>query len=448
MYRNSNLQLIALFTILGGVVALSATGCELIASVDRTKIPGAGGSPSTGATGGSGGAMGGMGGDAGSGGAMCVAANCPVGTTCAPAACVNMACGFMNAADLTPCTTTTAMPGFCDMGMCVPESCMDMMQNGDETDVDCGGTMCGGCPFMDNCLVDGDCDSNNCVGGGAGGAGGGGSGGAGVGTCDVCTNGGCPAMQFCDLTQALDINKICQPAKVNGIACTSQTGECVSTFCADGVCCDAACGTNPNCTACNLMGSMGTCTNQPVTDPEMACTFNQSTCAAADCNTMGACDFLTTGTCATSCTGNLLTTSTCNSMGMCAAGSAVACAGGYTCQSGTACNTMCSSNAQCVTSTHFCNTMTSMCQPRKAVGQACLNMPLECLNDQCVDTYCCNTTCAGLCVSCNSIHTTMMAADNGTCLPIAANTDPQGDCMTPTCCDGMMPPMCSGNMCP
>ena len=42
-------------------------------------------------------------------------------------------------------------------------SCSDGQQNQDETDVDCGGAVCGGCQISGRCLVDNDCASQTCV---------------------------------------------------------------------------------------------------------------------------------------------------------------------------------------------------------------------------------------------------------------------------------------------
>jgi RHS repeat-associated protein len=44
-----------------------------------------------------------------------------------------------------------------------------------------------------------------------------------------------------------------------GTACTSGA-QCITGFCVDGVCCDTAC--NGQCAACNLPGSVGTCTRE------------------------------------------------------------------------------------------------------------------------------------------------------------------------------------------
>jgi hypothetical protein len=72
-------------------------------------------------------------------------------------------------------------------------------------------------------------------------------------------------------------------------ACDGETcsgaGDCKSTHCADGVCCDAAC--TGTCKACNLAGSPGVCSNVPLNtdDPDgmMACTGMQA------CDGKGSC---------------------------------------------------------------------------------------------------------------------------------------------------------------
>lgn len=52
--------------------------------------------------------------------------------------------------------------GACDTGTCVAGSCNDMIQNGLETDVDCGGPICGPCMPDAECMEDDDCDSGVC----------------------------------------------------------------------------------------------------------------------------------------------------------------------------------------------------------------------------------------------------------------------------------------------
>jgi hypothetical protein len=50
---------------------------------------------------------------------------------------------------------------WCDNGICAPSSCDDGMENGDESDVDCGGD-CGGCEDGENCGSGHDCISGYC----------------------------------------------------------------------------------------------------------------------------------------------------------------------------------------------------------------------------------------------------------------------------------------------
>ncbi len=47
---------------------------------------------------------------------------------------------------------------------CVTPTCVDNIKNGAETDVDCGGGVCRPCPIGRNCTTDTDCGSNSCIG--------------------------------------------------------------------------------------------------------------------------------------------------------------------------------------------------------------------------------------------------------------------------------------------
>jgi hypothetical protein len=51
--------------------------------------------------------------------------------------------------------------GACDAGTCRAPSCTDSVQDGFETDVDCGAS-CGGCAVGAACLADSDCASGQC----------------------------------------------------------------------------------------------------------------------------------------------------------------------------------------------------------------------------------------------------------------------------------------------
>lgn len=58
-------------------------------------------------------------------------------------------------------------------------------------------------------------------------------------------------------------------------------------------------------------------------------------------------------------------------------------------------------------------------------GTGCANGG-ECVSLQCVEGVCCNSACTGLCQSCRA--SLQGGGADGTCGPVAADTDPQGDC--------------------
>ena len=54
----------------------------------------------------------------------------------------------------------------CVLGTCVdPKICHDGFHNGDETDTDCGGPTCAPCDFGKSCKMNSDCISNTCTAG-------------------------------------------------------------------------------------------------------------------------------------------------------------------------------------------------------------------------------------------------------------------------------------------
>jgi len=81
------------------------------------------------------------------GGGTCPA--CADGKTCkAGMDCASGICQSVSSAKLT----------------CAAASCIDGVQNGSETDVDCGGAKCAGCPGGKKCKAGTDCQSGACVG--------------------------------------------------------------------------------------------------------------------------------------------------------------------------------------------------------------------------------------------------------------------------------------------
>src|SRR5205823_14362090 len=116
----------------------------------------------------------------------CTGSTCGIDLTKSGAACSDTTGGkFCNGkGSCVQCLVHADCPGekVCSNGACVPGNCADMVKNGAETDVDCGGNTCTPCVNGKDCLKPGDCVSRVCAGpgGGTGGAGGGGgAGGAG-----------------------------------------------------------------------------------------------------------------------------------------------------------------------------------------------------------------------------------------------------------------------------
>jgi hypothetical protein len=237
----------------------------------------------------------------------------------------------------------------------------------------------------------------------------------------------------------------------NGSACTLAY-DCASGICADGVCCATACPSQ--CQACDVAGSLGTCTNVTGTphntktcsgylctgvaaacptscasDANCAggfwCKANQcvakstngATCpsGAHECSsnncvdgyccnsacTLGcqACDVAgAPGTC-TNLTGLPHGARTCSGF-LCAATSAPSCP--------SSCNATTNGDAECATG-YFCNGSPGVCAAKKASGQTCVSGAHECANGICVDGYCCNAACGSQCQACD------VSGAQGTC---------------------------------
>lgn len=131
------------------------------------------------------------------------------------------------------------------------------------------------------------------TGGGEGGMGTGGEAGCNPADCEVdalCFDGVCgpddecivepsPAGTSCGVGFCDGMGN-CQGS--NGTEC-SDAIECISGFCVDGVCCDAAC--DGECSSCASPGAEGSCTPYDVgTDPEMECSGGSCT-GSAECAT-------------------------------------------------------------------------------------------------------------------------------------------------------------------
>jgi hypothetical protein len=316
---------------------------------------------------------------------------CGTNGKCQAGACQKYAKGTACAGSTCPAATTTFTPAStCDgSGACVTpaaSSCFPFK---------CGASVCKGA-----CAADADCASPA-----------------------VCISGSCGL-------------------KGLGKTCADNT-ECLSKFCAQGVCCNSSC--NGSCESCGLAGSMGACTNvaNGATDPQGTCQSQGSATCGTDgrCDGKGSCRLYVAGTecVAPSCPagGSTLTqTRTCDGAGNCQAPATLACAP-YKCNGVAACNAACTADTDCLPP-NICDPQTNLCGNKKRLGQTCAATS-DCLTgDFCVDGVCCGASLCGLCQACN------VPGKAGSCANVVSgDLDPHARCAaTPPCgntgsCNGL-----------
>lgn len=277
-------------------------------------------------------------------------------------------------------------------------------------------------------------------------------------------DGGCSGGQRWDRTAGDGLSRVCvggAPAgtadmadaapQANGSACVSAT-QCQSTFCVDGVCCDRDC-SGESCSACNLVGSVGTCTlvtngMQPTTGHPTCGPDDKSTCKRdGTCDGKGACRTWPLGTVCGQSSCNLSTNrytgpSTCDGKGSCTPGQQLPC-DPYLCKDATSCFPSCTSSTGQCSGTNTCSN--GSCGP-KVTGTPCTGNG-ECASGFCVDGYCCGSSCTGQCQACD-----LGGTANGTCSTVV-NGQPHGQrtpCTGSTIgknpcagqCDGAFPGKC------
>jgi hypothetical protein len=282
----------------------------------------------------------------------------------------------------------------CTMKKCVA-NCVDGETDQDESDTDCGGStsMCSACPNTKACNGAADCQSGFCDG---------------TMHCAACSaDGDCGLGKYCKAG-------VCTTQIVTGQAC-SAANECASGACVDGRCCgSASCGT---CQACNVVGSLGTCTNVPTMTPDDTCVG-----ATKLCDGNGACKTTTGGACAmgsdcfsTNCADGVCCNQACS-------GTCVACnvAGSVGTCTNVPSGQQDANGMMACTGNNSCDGMGGC---KKNNGQGC-SAGTDCVSGICADGVCCDTACTGTCLACN------LAGKVGTCSNIPAGTqDPNA--MTP-----------------
>ena len=428
----------ALIATIGGT-ALAAGGCELIASVDRSLIPGSGGgSVVTG-----GGGVGGMPMEP-----KCTTENaqtkCGKDTQCQKFTCESAMCKTTNVAKGAACTDGGVV---CDgMGKCVPVHCTDMVLNVDETDLDCGGKDCGGCANEKKCIVNNDCTNGFCqaASSGTGGSGGGAAGGAGGGmpmaggVCKACaSSANCNTDKYCDGSSGDPLTFKCIADKMKGAACADVTGatgnsQCPGDTCVDGVCCDTKC--DGACDACSMaLGAMadGTCKAAGFVAADSKGKQKPGSCDDAKGGCGGKCSCDTVGACKlklgeaqadkTKCASGQSADGVC-----CDAACAGACDACTTALGATTTGTCVAGGVKATDSkgkpkVGFCDDSKGGCGGKctcDTAGACKLQLgevqpdKTKCASGQSADAVCCDTACAGLCDACT---TALGATTTGTC---------------------------------
>lgn len=319
---------------------------------------------------------------------------------CQVATCNAGVCGSVDEDDDEPCTG-----GTCQEGVCEPfAQCVNLVEDPDETDVDCGGPTCGRtCEVDETCEDALDCVTGVCT----------------ALTCELCTDTSeCPTDEFCNDAGS------CVPQLAQGAVCDDTDDDpCLTGFCVDGRCCENAC--NTECETCNngagtcepaTLGSeendecpAGTCLTGTCGDGTGACGFepNTTVCDPAACTGGEATD---AGFCAgdsatcntdqtpTDCSPFACGTTTCAST--CTVGTDVGCETGFHCVGG------------------------NSCVADIADGLAC-SVDNDCINGECADGVCCDDPCDGLCEACTAALTGEL---DGDCAPVTEGLETADEC--------------------
>jgi hypothetical protein len=252
----------------------------------------------------------------------CISGVCTAGTCRAPACNDNVrngdetdvdcggSCPNDCANNLGCAAGNDCISGVCIGNICQGPGCFDSVANGNETDVDCGGPLCADCANNLRCSISADCISGVCSGNGNNRR-------CQVPTCNDTVRNGAET--------AVDCGGGTCPTCANGLACTNGFGvrDCASGVCTGGVCQVPTCNDGvrngaETATDCGG-GTCGTCATG------LACVNNQG---VRDCQS---------GVC----TGSICRAPTCVDTVRNGSETAVDCGGGVcpTCANGLACVT-------------------------------------------------------------------------------------------------------------
>jgi hypothetical protein len=270
------------------------------------------------------------------------------------------------------CKSSTGLDcvsGVCKSGRCAAPTCTDGVQNGNETDKDCGGggfngkPACPTCADQKACLKNSDCKNNICFGTPL--------------VCVSCMDGqkdGNETDTDCGGPACDQQNKQCATGKACQKAADCKTDYCPSGTCAllpDGM----ACTTNAQClnNACITLSSGGKvcCHTTCAAQPASSCGIDGSCTADGT-----ACELYPSGTaCSSACTGSTLDQKVCDGTGVCQDGTGTPCPNHLVC-AGAACAKACGKNdgtgdVNCVAGFWCDGVGPGACQPTEHSGQPC-----------------------------------------------------------------------------
>jgi hypothetical protein len=226
----------------------------------------------------------------------------------------------------------------------------------------------------------------------------------------------------CVSGQACDGHGTCKD--LDGQGCVGP-GECISTYCTDGVCCDNGCA--GTCQACSAAlkggGADGECGNVAPYGADPACGANEVCDGAGTCRKN---DGIVCGGAGECVSGNCIDGVCCDDP---CSDTCLACTAAKTGGVNGQCGFVTANSdpdTDCPLGTQACDGAGAC---REVPGGVC-SLSGDCISGNCSpnDGVCCSQACTGTCMACTSAKT---GSPTGTCANVVTGTDPDNECTGP-----------------